>query len=59
MVNRHNQSMAIGLRHNHDICMILTRTQGSALFFYATNYATKLQTPMYQRLLLQQRYTKG
>ena len=50
MVNRHNQSMAIGLRHNHDICMILTRTQGLALFFYATNYATKLHTPMYQRI---------
>jgi hypothetical protein len=50
MVNRHNQSMAIGLRHNHDICMILTRTQGSALFYYATNYATKLHTPMYQRI---------
>src|ERR1700754_1967004 len=30
--------------------MILTRIQGSALFFYATNYATKLHTPMYQRI---------
>jgi hypothetical protein len=24
MVNRYNQSMAIGLRHNHDVSQILT-----------------------------------
>ena len=51
MVNRYNQSMAIGLRHNHDICMILTRKQGLALVYYGTNYATKLNTPMWRRIV--------
>lgn len=32
--------MAVGLRHNHDISMILTRTKGLAMIFYITNYAT-------------------
>jgi Helitron helicase-like domain at N-terminus len=50
MVNRYNKCMAIALRHNHDISMILTRKQGLALVFYGTNYATKLNTPMWRRM---------
>jgi hypothetical protein len=50
MVNRYNQSMAIGLRHNHDISMILTRKKGLALMHYICNYATKLNAPMWKRL---------
>lgn len=41
LVNRYNKVMAVGLRHNHDISMILTRTKGLAMVFYITNYATK------------------
>ena len=52
MVNRYNQSMAIALRHNIDISMIHSRKQGLALTFYMTNYATKLSTPMWQRIAL-------
>ncbi|KAK8859546.1 hypothetical protein PGQ11_010280 [Apiospora arundinis] len=52
MVNRYNQSMAVGLRHNHDITMILTRTMGMALMWYICNYATKLNAPMWKRLAL-------
>ncbi|KAL6406058.1 hypothetical protein AUP68_10619 [Ilyonectria robusta] len=52
MVNRYNQSMAIGLRHNHDISMILTRKKGLALIHYICNYATKLNAPMWKRLAL-------
>ncbi|KAK7403825.1 hypothetical protein QQX98_010396 [Neonectria punicea] len=44
--------MAVGLRHNHDISMILTRTKGLAMVFYITNYATKLDTPMWKRIVL-------
>lgn len=52
LVNRHNKAMAVGLRHNHDISMILTRTKGLAMVFYITNYATKLDTPMWKRIVI-------
>ena len=42
--------MAIGLRHNHDMSMILTRKKGLALMHYICNYATKLNAPMWKRL---------
>ncbi|RSL78064.1 hypothetical protein CEP52_017666, partial [Fusarium oligoseptatum] len=51
LVNRYNKAMAVGLRHNHDVSMILTRTKGLAMVFYITNYATKLDTPMWKRLV--------
>ena len=50
LVNRYNKAMAVGLRHNHDVSMILTRTKGLAMVFYITNYATKLDTPMWRRI---------
>ncbi|KAJ6436295.1 High-osmolarity-induced transcription protein 1 [Purpureocillium lavendulum] len=52
LVNRYNKSLAIGLRYNHDVSMILTRTKGLAMVYYITNYATKLDTPMWKRLAL-------
>lgn len=52
LVNRYNKSLAIGLRHNHDISMILTRTKGLAMVYYITNYATKLDTPVWKRIAL-------
>ncbi|KAL2127504.1 hypothetical protein VTI74DRAFT_10627 [Chaetomium olivicolor] len=50
MVNQHNQSMAIGLRHNNDTSLILTRKKGLALIYYLCSYATKLNAPMWKRL---------
>jgi hypothetical protein len=50
MVNQYNQSMAIGLRHNTDLSLILTRKKGLALLHYICNYATKLNAPMWKRL---------
>ncbi|KAK8093143.1 PIF1-like helicase domain-containing protein [Apiospora kogelbergensis] len=52
MVNRYNQSMAVGLHHNHDITLILTRSMGLALMLYICNYATKLSAPMWKRLAI-------
>jgi hypothetical protein len=52
LVNRYNKAMAVGLRHNHDISLILTRTKGLAMVFYITNYATKLDTPMWKRIAI-------
>ncbi|PVH90212.1 hypothetical protein DM02DRAFT_683692 [Periconia macrospinosa] len=51
LVNRYNKAMAVGLRHNHDISMILTKAKGLAMVFYITNYATKLDTPMWKRIV--------
>ncbi|KAJ2891231.1 uncharacterized protein MKZ38_000723 [Zalerion maritima] len=64
LVNRYNKAMAVDLRHNHDISLILTKTKGLAMVFYITNYATKMNTPMWKRLalaaeVLQQRYESG
>ncbi|KAM4067778.1 PIF1-like helicase [Hirsutella rhossiliensis] len=52
LVNRYNKSLAVGLRHNHDVSMILTKTKGLAMVYYITNYATKLDTPMWRRIAL-------
>ncbi|KAK6829335.1 PIF1 protein [Apiospora arundinis] len=44
--------MAVGLRHNHDISLILTRSKGLSLMWYICNYATKLNAPMWKRLAI-------
>lgn len=49
MVNRWNQAMAIGLRHNHDVSFIGTQRKTMALVFYLTNYATKAEDPVWKR----------
>jgi hypothetical protein len=56
MVNGYNQAMAIGLRHNHDISMIISKTHSLSMVYYITNYATKLETPMWKRLAIAQEY---
>jgi hypothetical protein len=51
LVNWYNKAMAVGLYYNYDISMILTRTKGLAMVFYITNYATKLDMPIWKRLV--------
>lgn len=50
MVNRWNKAIAVGLRHNHDISFIATQCKTMALVFYLTNYATKVEDPMWKRI---------
>ncbi|KJZ69982.1 hypothetical protein HIM_10627 [Hirsutella minnesotensis 3608] len=50
MVNRWNKAMAIGLRHNHDISFIATQRKTMALVYYVTNYATKVEDPIWKRV---------
>jgi hypothetical protein len=50
MVNRWNKAMAVGLRHNHDISFIATQRKTMAVVFYVTNYATKLEDPVWKRV---------
>jgi hypothetical protein len=50
MVNRWNKAMAVGLRHNHDISFIATQSKTMSLVYYVTNYATKLEDPVWKRV---------
>ncbi|KAJ3544245.1 hypothetical protein NM208_g3153 [Fusarium decemcellulare] len=50
LVNRYNKAIAVGLRHNHDLSIILARIKGLAMVFYITNYATKLDTLIWRRI---------
>ncbi|XP_044717360.1 PIF1-like helicase domain-containing protein [Hirsutella rhossiliensis] len=51
MVNRWNKAIAVGLRHNHDISFIATQRKTMALVFYVTNYATKVEDPVWKRVV--------
>lgn len=50
MVNRWNEAIAVGLRHNHDISFIATQCKAMAIVFYVTNYATKVEDPVWKRV---------
>jgi hypothetical protein len=50
MVNRWNKAVAVGLRHNHDISFIATQCKTMAIVFYVTNYATKVEDPVWKRV---------
>jgi hypothetical protein len=50
MVNRWNKAIAVGLRHNHDISFIATQCKTMALVYYLTNYATKVEDPVWKRV---------
>ncbi|KAK0745438.1 hypothetical protein B0T18DRAFT_428600 [Schizothecium vesticola] len=45
-INRWNKTLAVGLRHNHDISFLNSTSQSLSMIYYATNYATKLETPI-------------
>src|SRR5215469_2914578 len=50
MVNRWNKAIAVGLRHNHDISFIATQRKTMAIVYYVTNYATKVEDPVWKRV---------
>jgi len=59
-VNRWNDAMAVGLRHNHDVSFIGTKKKGHALIYYLTNYATKVEDTMWKRIsILRQVYEEN
>ncbi|KAK5655372.1 hypothetical protein OQA88_5939 [Cercophora sp. LCS_1] len=49
MVNRWNKAIAVGLRHNHDISFIATQCRTMAIVYYVTDYATKVEDPVWKR----------
>lgn len=50
MVNRWNKAIAVGLRHNHGISFIATQCKTMSIVFYVTNYATKVEDPVWKRV---------
>ncbi len=51
-LNRFNRSIATALRFNHDFTFIATKTRMLSTVYYLSNYATKFETPIYQRVAL-------
>ncbi|KAF3914297.1 hypothetical protein ABW21_db0201672 [Orbilia brochopaga] len=47
MVNQWNPAIAVCVRSNHDVDFLPTKAKYLALIHYITNYATKLQKPIY------------
>lgn len=43
--------MAMGLRHNYDISFIVTKCKGLSLIYYVTNLATKVEDPVWKRIV--------
>jgi len=54
LVNRWNKAMAIGLRHNHNISFIAMNCKSLAIIFYLTDYATKVEDPLWKRAVVVQ-----
>ncbi|GJC89504.1 hypothetical protein ColLi_12342 [Colletotrichum liriopes] len=49
-VNRYCPALAVAMRHNTDATFLPTNSAGLSMMFYATNYATKLETPLFKRM---------
>jgi len=45
MVNHYNKAIVIGLRHNYNISIIVSKGYSLSIIYYITNYATKLKSP--------------
>jgi hypothetical protein len=58
-INRWNKAMTVGMRHNIDVELLNNNKQSLSKLYYVTNYATKLQTPMWRRLALGQEIRQG
>jgi hypothetical protein len=51
-INNWNPCIASAFRSNHDVSFIATKAQASALVYYITDYATKLELPTYEYVSL-------
>ena len=51
-VNRYCPALIVGLRHNIDAHLLATNSAGLAIVYYATNYSTKLDSPLWKRASL-------
>jgi len=51
-LNKYNRYIASALRFNHDFCFLPTKTRALLIIHYMSNYTTKFETPIYQRVAL-------
>ncbi len=51
-LNRFSKVLSTAFRFNHDWTFIATKTRVLSTLYYIGNYATKLETPIYQRVAL-------
>ncbi|GKT61135.1 putative conserved hypothetical protein [Colletotrichum tofieldiae] len=51
-INRYSPALAVALRHNTDTTFLPTNSAGLSMVYYATNYSTKLDTPLWKRAAL-------
>ncbi|KAF6783348.1 hypothetical protein CSOJ01_15909, partial [Colletotrichum sojae] len=51
-INRFSAALAVALRHNHNVAFLPTNAAGLAMIYYATNYSTKLDNPLWKRVAL-------
>jgi hypothetical protein len=48
-INRYSPALAVAMRHNTDTTFLPTNSAGLSMVYYATNYSTKLDTPLWKR----------
>ncbi|KAK1521590.1 hypothetical protein CABS01_16520 [Colletotrichum abscissum] len=51
-INRYSPALAVAMRHNTDTAFLPTNSAGLSMVYYATNYSTKLDTPLWKRAAL-------
>ncbi|KDN72074.1 putative conserved hypothetical protein [Colletotrichum sublineola] len=51
-INRYSPALAVAMRHNTDTTFLPTNSAGLSMVYYATNYSTKLDTPLWKRAAL-------
>ncbi|KAF6807891.1 hypothetical protein CPLU01_15746 [Colletotrichum plurivorum] len=51
-INRFCPALTVALRHNTDVAFLPTNSAGLAMVYYATNYSTTLDTPLWKRAVL-------
>ncbi|KAF6806949.1 hypothetical protein CPLU01_15849, partial [Colletotrichum plurivorum] len=58
-INRYCPALAVAMRHNTDATFLLTNSASLSMLYYATNYSTKLDTPLWRRAALMLNTTDG
>ncbi|KAK1638485.1 hypothetical protein BDP81DRAFT_448514 [Colletotrichum phormii] len=51
-INRYCPALAVAMRHNTDSMFLPTNSASLSMIYYATNYSTKLDTPLWKRIAL-------
>lgn len=58
-INRYCPALAVSMRHNTDTAFLPTSSAGLSMVYYATNYSTKLDSPLWKRAALVKTVLEG